>query len=110
MSNLLITPILPQYNFLEELCCEAATILLLDLTDENKYQQFKIAIFLNFNRYLTDSLLFLPDGEAEDLLARLAPAMESANEEETLNILNSQLDFFPELRSEFLNIIKNLKK
>lgn len=110
MSNFLITPILLHYNFLETLCREAAALLSLDLSDASKYQQFKMAIFLSFNRYLSDSLLFLPKEEAEKLLARLTPALESGNEEQTLEILNSQINFFPEIRSEFLNIIKTLNK
>ena len=110
MSQLLITPILLQYDFLDKLCDEAATILSLDLSGKDKYQQFKISIFLNLNRYLMDSLLFLPDNEAEKILADLLPAMEELNEEQTLDILNNQLDFFLEIRSEFLNIIKSIKK
>lgn len=110
MSNLFITPILFHYDFLDTLCGEAAALLSLDLSDKNKQQQFKISIFLNFNRYLINSLLFLPDVEAEKLFNQLTPAMEKADEKATLDILNSQLDFFPELRSEFLDIIKNIKK
>lgn len=110
MNNLFITPILFHYNFLETLCREAAALLPLDLSDENKYQQFKMAIFLSFNRYLSNSLLFLPKEEAENLLFHLTPALESGNEKQTLAILNSQIDFFSEVRSEFLNIIKTLNK
>lgn len=110
MTNLFITPILFNYNFLETLCREAATLLSLDLSDESKYQQFKISIFLSFNRYLSSSLLFLPHDDAENLLSQLAPAIESENEEKTLEVLNSQIDFFSEVRSEFLNIIKTLNK
>jgi len=110
MSQLLVTPILIHYNFLDELCREAASSLALDLNNEHKYQQFKTAIFLNFNRYLVDSLLFLPASEAENLLARLTPAMETANEAETLNILQQDEDFLSDVRSDFLNIIKSLKK
>jgi hypothetical protein len=110
MSKLLITPILFQYDFLDKLCNEASGLLSLDLNDPEKYKQFKISIFLNFNRYLMESLLFLPDDIAEKLLASLTPAMETANEAETINILNNQLDFFSEIRSEFLDIIKSIKK
>ena len=110
MSKLLITPILLQYDFLDKLCDEAAGLLSIDLDNQEKHRQFKISIFLNFNHYLMESLLFLPNDEAEEILARLTPAMEEANEEETMHILNSHLDFFPEVRSEFLDIIKNIKK
>jgi len=110
MTNLFIAPILFHYDFLETLCREAAALLSVNLNDENKYQQFKMAIFLSFNRYLSDSLLFLPKEEAENLLSQLTPAIQSENEEKTLNILNSQIDFFSEVRSEFLNIIKTLNK
>ncbi len=110
MSKLFLAPILWQYNFLNNLSNEAAAILSLDLSDENRNKQFKITIFINFNNYLVDSLLFLPEGEAEALLAELTPCMEVADEQNTLNILNSKLEFFDELRSDFLNIIKTLKK
>lgn len=110
MSKLLVTPILLNYSYLEELAREAANLLAIDSTDEKKYQQFKISIFLNFNRYLIDSLLFLPAEDVEKLFALLTPAMESTNEEVTLDVLKKQLDFFPEIRSDFLNIIKDIKK
>ncbi|MFZ2310389.1 MAG: hypothetical protein WAW11_02495 [Patescibacteria group bacterium] len=110
MSKILITPILLQYDFLDKLCNEAASLLSLDLNNQEKHRQFKISIFLNFNRYLMESLLFLPNDDAEKLLGLLTPAMETANEAETINILNNNLDFFPEVRSEFLDIIKNIKK
>ena len=110
MSNFLVTPILFHYDFLDKLSSEAAFILGLNLEDEKRREQFKLAIFLNFNRYLVDSLLFLPGIEAEKLLAKLTPAMQAADETETLNILRDKLDFFPELRGEFLEIIKTLKK
>jgi hypothetical protein len=110
MSKLLITPILFQYDFLDKLCNEAAALLSLDLNDPEKHKQFKISIFLNFNRYLMESLLFLPADETEKLLALLTPVMETADEAETMNILNNQLDFFREVRSEFLDIIKSIIK
>lgn len=110
MPNLLVTPILLHYNYLEELASEAAHLLVIDVRDADKYQQFKISIFLNFNRYLIDSLLFLPAAESSKLFTLLTPAMEVADEKATLEILHEQLDFFPEIRSDFLNIIKNIKK
>jgi|GEM_PF-2048874 hypothetical protein len=110
MSNLLVTPILFQYDFLDDLCAEAAHILALDLSDETKYQQFKLSIFANFNRYLIDSILFLPNGVAEGLFAKLVPVMQAADEAKTLEILRADLDYFDELRGDFLNIIKTLKK
>lgn len=110
MPSLVVTPILLHYNYLEKLASKAAALLALDITDISKYQQFKISIFLNFNRYLVDCLLFLPVAEAEKLFQLLTPAMEAANEEETLRILETQIDFFSEIRSDFLDIIKNIKK
>lgn len=110
MSNLLVTPILFQYEFLDALCVDAAHILALDLNDQTKYQQFKISIFANFNRYLIDSILFMPNGDAESLFAKLVPVMQAADETATLNILRTDLEFFDELRGDFLNIIKTLKK
>lgn len=110
MLNLLITPILFHYNFLDELCCEAASSLGLDVSDSVRYQQFKISIFLNFNRYLMDSLLFIPKPDSEKLFTELAPVMRVANEEETLEVLKSNLEFFDELRFDFLRIVKSIKK
>lgn len=109
-SHLLVTPLLINYNFIEDLSREAAVILNLDLNNVEKYQQFKISIFLNFNHYLMENLLFLPDNEADNLLSSLTPLMESANEVETIKLLNSYFDPFLEVKSEFLNIIKSLKK
>jgi hypothetical protein len=110
MSNLLVTPILFQYRFLDDLCSKAAKLLSLDLSDDFRYYQFKLSIMLNFNRYLLDSMLFLPDEEAESLLADLVPAMQMENETKTLAILKANLEFFDELTNDFLNIIKTLKK
>jgi len=110
MSKLLVTPIFFHYNFLDKLCQEAGDILSLDLSKEESYQQFKISIFLNFNRYLMDSMAFLPGEEAENLLSQLAPAMRTADEEATINILNNQDISLRELRIDFLEIIKTLKK
>ncbi len=110
MSNLLVTPILFQYGFLDDLCVDAAHILALDLSDKTRYQQFKLSIFANFNRYLIDSILFMPNGDAESLFAKLVPAMQAADEVKTLEILRTNLEFFDELRGDFLNIIKTLKK
>jgi hypothetical protein len=110
MSNLLVTPILFQYTFLDDLCAESANILALDLNDTIRYQQFKLSIFTNFNRYLVDSISFLSSEAAENLFNELTPAMQTANETKTLDILRTNLDFFNDLRGEFLNIIKTLKK
>ena len=110
MSNLLITPILFNYNYLDKLSDDAASLLSLNLSEGGRRQQFKISIFLNFNRYLSYSMLFLPEAEAEELLANLNPAMQAADEEKTLKILDERLESFSEIRSDFLNIIKTLKK
>lgn len=109
MSRLLVTPILFHYNFLDILCREAAMNLKFDLSDVSRYQQFKISIFLNFNRYLMDSLLFLKEDVAENLYEELAPVMQIADEEKTLEILKRHLDFFNELRFDFLEIVKNIQ-
>lgn len=110
MSNLLVTPILFNYTFLDDLCAESANILALDLNDRTRYHQLKLSIFTNFNRYLIDSISFLPGEVSESLFSELIPAMQAANEARTLDILRTRLDFFKELRIEFLNIIKTLKK
>lgn len=110
MSRLLVTPILFHYNFLDTLCREVALNLKIDLSDASRYQQFKISIFLNFNRYLMDSLLFLKGDVAENLYEELAPLMKMANEEKTLEVLKKHLDFFEELRFDFLEIVKNIKR
>jgi len=110
MINFLITPILFQYSFLDELTKEAASLVALDLSDAKKYHQFKISLFINFNRYLMDSLLFLPEAEAKKIIDSLNEPMLEASEAKTLNILNSNLDYFSELRTDFLEIIKTLKK
>ena len=110
MPNLLITPILFHYNYLDKLSDEAASLLSINLSNDSRRQQFKISIFLNFNRYLTYSLLFLPEAEAENLLTELNPAMQAGDEAETLNILDKKFESFSEIRSDFLNIIKTLKK
>ncbi|MFZ4632342.1 MAG: hypothetical protein ACOYL8_04055 [Patescibacteria group bacterium] len=108
MSKLLVTPILFHYKYLDELCREAAISLNIDLNNIERYQQFKISIFLNFNRYLMDSLLFLKKEEVENLYSDLAPVMQIADETKTLEIFRKHLDFFNELRFDFLNIIKNI--
>jgi hypothetical protein len=109
-SHLLVTPLLIDYKFIEDLSREAAIILNLNLSNLEKYQQFKISIFLNFNHYLMETLLFLPDDKADSLLASLSLLMEAANEDETIKLLNQYFDPFLEIKSEFLNIIKCLKK
>ena len=110
MSTLLVTPILFQYQFLDDLCLESANLLSLNSNDLTRYKQLKLSIFINFNRYLLDSMLFLPNDLTEDLLAKLVLPMKEANEAETILILKSNLIFFDELRSDFLDIIKTLKK
>lgn len=110
MSKLFVAPILFQYHFLDDLCLEAAKILSIDLSEESKYKQFKLSIFINFNRYLIDSLSFLPASESEKIFKLLTPAMQAADENKTLDILSQNLNFFNELRVDFLNIIKTLKK
>ena len=110
MSNLSVTPILFHYDFLDSLCLEAASLLSLNISNEKIYHQFKLSVFLNFNRYLMDSILFLPEGEAERLLADLSIAMKEENEVDTLNMLENKFESLAELRSDFLNIIKTLKK
>lgn len=108
MNKLLITPILFHYDFLDKLCLEANKSLKFDLSSPKRYQQFKISIFLNFNRYLMDSLLFLKDFEAENLYSELAPAMRVADELKTLEVLRKNLEFFDELCFDFLGIVKNI--
>ncbi|MCX6754045.1 MAG: hypothetical protein NTV03_03255 [Candidatus Nomurabacteria bacterium] len=110
MSDYLVTPILIQYNFLEELCRETTDILSLDLSDKDRHEQYKMSLLLNFNQFLVDSILLLPGDEAEEMFEKLIPAMETGDEDKTLNILNSKPDFLMKVRSEFINIIKNVNK
>lgn len=110
MSELLVTPILFQYQFLDDLCAKAANILAINSLEPDRYKQLKLSVFINFNRYLTESILFLPNNEAEDLLAKLAISIKDGDENKTLDILRTDLDFFDELVGDFLNIIKTLKK
>jgi len=110
MTNLLITPIYFHYIFLDKLTHDAASHASLEFSDSDKYQQFKISIFLNFNRYLMNIILSLEGDGSDKLLNLLIPVMEKANEEETLKVLNSNLVLFDKIRSEFLEIFNNLNK
>lgn len=110
MARLFVSPILFSYNFLDSLTHKAADFLSLSLDSEDKQKQFKISIFISFNRYLVDSLLFLPGTRAEEILEKLSSAMMSADEQLTLTILRTEIDFFDELVEEFLITIKKLKK
>lgn len=109
MSTLLITPVLANYDFFNDLCNEASTLLSITPTDEKSRQDLKTSIFLNFNRYLMGRILFLPEEEAEQILASLVPAMKDEDESRTLQILDAGLGLM-EIRNDFLNIIKNIKK
>lgn len=110
MSDNLVTPILLHYRFLEELCREATGILSLDLSDSDKHEQFKMSIFLNFNRFLVDSILLLPENESEELFEKLISAMDTGDEDKTLDILNKHSNLLTKVRSDFINIIKNTNK
>ncbi len=109
MPDTLITPIFFHYKFLDELCKEVAGILSIDISDKDKYQQLKISVFLNFNRYLIDNILLLPMGENDYLIPDLTKAMETADEEQTLKILDNRLDFFGKIKKEFIDIINKNK-
>jgi hypothetical protein len=109
MQDTLITPIFFHYKFLDELCKEVAAILSIDINDKEKYQELKISVFLNFNRYLIDNILLLPMGENDYLLPDLTKAMEIADEENTLKILDNRLDFFGKIKKEFIGIINKNK-
>lgn len=111
MSDFLITPILLHYKFLDELASEALVHSGLGIKDdEEKYKEFKMSIFFNFNQYLNDRMMLLPDNEGEELLNKVAPMIEKMNEEETIKILSDHSDLLNQSKGKFLNIIKNLKK
>jgi hypothetical protein len=109
MPNFTLTPILFHYNYLEDLCSEVASILKIDKKEEEKYLELKISVFLNFNRYLSDYFFSLEEKEMQDLSLDLTKAMETANEKETLDILSNKYNILAKKRSEFLEIIKNVK-
>lgn len=108
MSNLFITPIFFHYEFLEELCINCANILGIDINNVEKYKQFKISIFLNFNRYLMDSFLFLPNNQSGELLEKLNVFMQNGDEEGTVEYLNNYGSLL-KIKDEFIVIIKNSK-
>lgn len=111
MSDFLITPILLPYKFLDELAKEALVYSYLDIgNDEQKNKEFKISIFFNFNQYLNDAMMMLPDNKGEELLNKITPFIEKMNEEETLKILNGHSDFLNQSRSKFLDIIKSINQ
>lgn len=110
MTKFLITPIYFHYIFLDKLVHDAAACASLEFSDSEKYQQFKISIFLNFNRYLMNSILSLEEEKSDKLLELLIPVMEKANEEDTLIVLTSNLGSFDKIRSDFLEIFNNLNK
>jgi len=111
MSDFIITPILLNYSFLDELAKEALVSSGLTIgNDENKYKEFKTSIFFNFNQYLNDLMMLLPNNEGEELLNKITPAIEKMNEEETIKILNEHSDFLNQSRIKFLDIIKNINK
>ena len=110
MSEYLVTPILSHYNFLEELCSETSDALSLDLSDKDKHEQFKISLFLNFNNFLVDSILLLPEDQSKELFEKMMPFIESGDEEETLNILNNIPEFLQKVRSDFIDFIKKTNK
>ena len=110
MSEYLVTPILSHYNFLEELCSDVSNALSLDLSDKNKHEQFKVSLFLNFNNFLVDSILLLPEEKGKELFEKMMPFIESGDEEETIKILNSIPEFLQKVRSDFIDIIKKTNK
>ncbi|MCX6754663.1 MAG: hypothetical protein NTU81_02440 [Candidatus Nomurabacteria bacterium] len=110
MTKFLITPIYFHYIFLGKLVQDAAILSSINFSDSDKYQQFKISIFLNFNRYLMNHILSLEDIESDRLMELLIPAMEKASEEDTLMVLKSHMGSFDKIRSEFLEIFNNHNK
>jgi hypothetical protein len=110
MTRLFVAPILFNYEFLDKISQRAADSLSFDLSSAELRHQFKISIFISFNRYLLDSLLFLPENKAEEILEKLSLAMMKTDETLTLQILREEIDFFDELVDDFLFIIKKLKR
>lgn len=107
MSNLFITPILFNYDFFDELCLTCANLIGVDINNTQKYKEFKISIFYNFNHYLVDSFLFLP--QKGELLEKLNLLMEKEDEKGTMELLKNDGHIF-KIKDEFIEIIKNSKK
>jgi hypothetical protein len=108
MKELFVSPILLDYKYLENLCAEAKEILKINLPTQTAEQEFKLSIFLNFNRYLTIQTELMPENIKNGFYEDLMELMEGHKEKETVALL-IDLDILPEAREEFLEILKNLK-
>lgn len=109
MTELFISPILLEYNYLKDLSQEAKQVLGIELKDEKAEQEFKTSIFLNFNRYLTITLELMPESIKENLYEDIAEMIEDHDETKTVDTLN-KLGILSEAREEFINILKGIKK
>jgi hypothetical protein len=108
MKELFISPILFDYEYLDELCLRASDILKVDLKDKKLKQEFRLLIFLNFNRYLAVGIGLMSENIKQGFYEDLMELMESHKEKETIDLLTN-LDILPEVQEEFLDILKNLK-
>ncbi|MDA3802419.1 MAG: hypothetical protein PF488_00785 [Patescibacteria group bacterium] len=108
MNHLFISPILLEYPYLEELVNEAILKLKLDL-DQTGKEEFKKSVFFNFNRYLVLQIDLLQDEKREKLYDELTFFIENKNEKETINLL-TEWEILPEARSEFVDLLLNIKK
>lgn len=109
MTELFISPILLDYNYLHELCQESKEALHIELKDAKAEQEFRTSIFLNFNRYLTIALELMPESIKENLYEEIVEMIESHDEAKTVDTLN-KLGILNEAREEFINILKGIKK
>ncbi len=109
MSELFISPILFNYNYLESLKNEANSVLNLKLETEKSQEDFKKSIFFNFNRLLVLKINALGSAVKEALYEDLSDLMVNNKEGETIKLL-SDLEILPEAKKEFLEIIRDIKK
>lgn len=109
MTKLFTSPILRQYAYLEDLCKEAEDILDIDLANKQAWEEFKTAIFLNFNRQLTISISLLPEREKEELYGQLIELIKKGDEDETISLLNSY-SVLDHAHDEFIGRLKAIEK
>lgn len=109
MTKLFTTPLLRRYGYIEDLCKEAEDILDIDLANKQAWEEFKTAIFFNFNRQLTVSISLLPEKEKEELYGQLIKLIEKGNEDETISLLNSY-SVLDHSHDEFINRLKAIEK
>jgi hypothetical protein len=109
MKKPFISPLLIDYDYIEDLCREAGEILGLKLGQQAAQADFRLSIFLNFNRYLALEIGLMPDRTQNGIYEELTEQIKAHQEKKTIDLLAS-LEILPKARQEFLDIIKDLKK